>query len=142
MIGVEIVGLELDGFAEMLLGFGGFAEAREIGGEIGVRFGRFWIQAGGFFEVRAGLGVLRLRGVVEAEEFVKLEAFVARRAAVFREWRRIRRSGRIRIRLTACWNWRSRSRLAALGAVWAGVTRRGQQKSEEQSKSKAVAARH
>src|SRR5580693_10240972 len=75
VIRVEIVGLELDSFAKVLLSLGVFAETRKVGGEIGLRFRGLGIQANSLFEMPGRFGVLRLSGVVEPEQLVELEAF-------------------------------------------------------------------
>ena len=75
VVGVVILRLEFEGFLELRLCRLQFSQLHEIDAEIhsGARGVR--LQAHGLLQVRGGLGVLRLRGVHQSEEFVDLETF-------------------------------------------------------------------
>src|SRR6266478_846225 len=75
VIGVVIPGLELKRFLELLFGKGKFFPAREVSGQIRSGRSRVRLQAHSLFQVRGGLGILRLRGIDQSQQFVNLEAF-------------------------------------------------------------------
>ena len=75
MVGIEVPGFELDGLLELGFGKVQLSQARQIGRQVGPGRGRIRFQAHGRLQVLPGLGILRLRGIDQSQEFVHLKAF-------------------------------------------------------------------
>ncbi len=75
VIGVVVPRLELEGFLEFSFGRLQLSQLHKIDGEIHARARGIRLQAHGLFQVRGGLGVLRLRGVDQSQKFMDFKAF-------------------------------------------------------------------
>jgi hypothetical protein len=73
VVGLVITGLEGKRFAELLFRWGELAKANKVGGKVRVSGRRVRFQADGLFEVLAGLRVLLLCGIDQAQKFMNLK---------------------------------------------------------------------
>ena len=73
MVGVKVPGLDLDRFLELYFGQIVLPQTHEIRCQVGSGGRRIGFQTDSLLKVRIGLGILRLRGIDQSQQFVNLE---------------------------------------------------------------------